>query len=428
MDFQDDDFALSAASERDNLAYGPSGIRDTHSTEDTSRQGWLTDTSDFSQRANSESPSFPSTPSAQQTPTSTPPQATLELHIVKPTIPSVRQRTAQACDKCRERKTKCSGHRPVCVRCTNRGLICQYSTREMSRIRGPIKPRTPIPLNRISPHDPLDAYFPGQGRPTPALHSRMGGCRTDAFVRPSGPSPLTLGALGQRHVSRSLQQVPTSWNEPAQPGLSELYSSTPGQQLPDKGDLDLSLNYGYTLPSQSIYRPTADPQHLASAADLHRPYLPVPEFSLQMSSFVPSGPSLRVQTFDGDRDFSSIASSSGMSTLPEQLVPHGLPSYSQDTLPFNAPYTRALPATMGAYWDINAEFENIADQLDVGETTTNYLVFDSPDSGFELELDVACPAPIVPFFADFLEDVKMGHRTSGQHARFSVLSRAFGFP
>ncbi|KAF8997148.1 hypothetical protein BDZ89DRAFT_1148675 [Hymenopellis radicata] len=48
---------------------------------------------------------------------------------------SMRQRTQQACDKCRERKTKCSGEKPVCKRCSTRGLICQYSARE-SRPRG----------------------------------------------------------------------------------------------------------------------------------------------------------------------------------------------------------------------------------------------------------------------------------------------------
>ncbi|KAF8910736.1 hypothetical protein CPB85DRAFT_676958 [Mucidula mucida] len=50
---------------------------------------------------------------------------------------SMRQRTQQACDKCRERKTKCSGEKPVCKRCSTRGLICQYSARE-SRPRGSV--------------------------------------------------------------------------------------------------------------------------------------------------------------------------------------------------------------------------------------------------------------------------------------------------
>ncbi|KAM6493618.1 hypothetical protein JOM56_009979 [Amanita muscaria] len=56
-------------------------------------------------------------------------------------LTSSRQRTPQACDKCRERKTKCSGDRPVCKRCTARGLICTYSCRE-PRSRGPSRPRT----------------------------------------------------------------------------------------------------------------------------------------------------------------------------------------------------------------------------------------------------------------------------------------------
>ncbi|ESK91419.1 c6 transcription [Moniliophthora roreri MCA 2997] len=44
-----------------------------------------------------------------------------------------RCRTAVACDKCRERKTKCSGERPVCKRCSSRGLICVYASRETKR-------------------------------------------------------------------------------------------------------------------------------------------------------------------------------------------------------------------------------------------------------------------------------------------------------
>lgn len=71
---------------------------------------------------------------------------------------SSRRRTAQACDKCRERKTKvsllseahpcplfqsvaqCSGEKPVCQRCANRGLLCEYTCRE-PRTRGPSRTR-----------------------------------------------------------------------------------------------------------------------------------------------------------------------------------------------------------------------------------------------------------------------------------------------
>ncbi|KAG6907413.1 hypothetical protein DXG01_008984 [Tephrocybe rancida] len=89
---------------------------------------------------------------------SLPPDPEQVFHGRPAATPSERQRTVQACDKCRERKTKvrdqkfereaislrlaskCSGEHPVCQRCTTRGLICQYSSRE-PRTRGPSKAR-----------------------------------------------------------------------------------------------------------------------------------------------------------------------------------------------------------------------------------------------------------------------------------------------
>ncbi|KAF5346405.1 hypothetical protein D9758_012757 [Tetrapyrgos nigripes] len=50
-----------------------------------------------------------------------------------------RLRTAQACEKCRTRKAKCSGEHPSCKRCLTRGLICQYA--KEGRVRGPNKPK-----------------------------------------------------------------------------------------------------------------------------------------------------------------------------------------------------------------------------------------------------------------------------------------------
>lgn len=115
-------------------------------------------------------------------------------------LPSVRQRTAQACDKCRERKTKCSGHRPVCLRCTNRGLVCEYSARLRLSTRSRFHPGyiRPIPDPEMqyslfnyqpvaatrSPIDPLvdmcepvptmafpgDEYQQGYGDPTVAFN------------------------------------------------------------------------------------------------------------------------------------------------------------------------------------------------------------------------------------------------------------------
>ncbi|KAI6169640.1 hypothetical protein EDD17DRAFT_22180 [Pisolithus thermaeus] len=59
-----------------------------------------------------------------------------------------RLRTAQACEKCRVRKAKCSGEHPACQRCLLRGLVCIYAPE--GRIRGPTKPKVK-PLTVVSP-------------------------------------------------------------------------------------------------------------------------------------------------------------------------------------------------------------------------------------------------------------------------------------
>ncbi|KZS89999.1 hypothetical protein SISNIDRAFT_488852 [Sistotremastrum niveocremeum HHB9708] len=57
-------------------------------------------------------------------------------------IPSHKQRINQACEKCRDRKTRCTGEKPSCNRCVNRGLSCVYATQ--SRVRGPNRHRETI--------------------------------------------------------------------------------------------------------------------------------------------------------------------------------------------------------------------------------------------------------------------------------------------
>src|SRR5258705_13671521 len=66
-------------------------------------KSWFSDTSDFSQRASSKSPSLysiPSTCSTQDFPPTPPPKHSLRLPQV-PVIPIIRHRTPQTCDKCR---------------------------------------------------------------------------------------------------------------------------------------------------------------------------------------------------------------------------------------------------------------------------------------------------------------------------------------
>lgn len=79
-------------------------------------------------------------------------------------------------------RTQCSGNRPVCVRCLNRGLLCEYSVRE-THARSVVRTR-PIP-------SPNPFQVNGSGRPTPAYHSRLGQSQTNAYDR----SPRSYGAL-----------------------------------------------------------------------------------------------------------------------------------------------------------------------------------------------------------------------------------------
>ncbi|KAA1477746.1 hypothetical protein DENSPDRAFT_844943 [Dentipellis sp. KUC8613] len=53
--------------------------------------------------------------------------------------PLQKQRAAEACQRCRERKAKCTGTRPSCARCTARGYACHYTSD--TRSTRPAKPR-----------------------------------------------------------------------------------------------------------------------------------------------------------------------------------------------------------------------------------------------------------------------------------------------
>ncbi|KAI0697468.1 hypothetical protein BC835DRAFT_1519199 [Cytidiella melzeri] len=57
------------------------------------------------------------------------------IYQIAPEHPRIR--TAQACEKCRGRKAKCSGEHPACERCRVRGLRCEYAPER--KMRGPNK-------------------------------------------------------------------------------------------------------------------------------------------------------------------------------------------------------------------------------------------------------------------------------------------------
>ncbi|KAG9219869.1 hypothetical protein CCMSSC00406_0009616 [Pleurotus cornucopiae] len=59
-----------------------------------------------------------------------------------------RLRTAQACEKCRTRKAKCSGEHPACQRCITRGLVCEYA--KEGRVRGPNRVKSKPSVSSVS--------------------------------------------------------------------------------------------------------------------------------------------------------------------------------------------------------------------------------------------------------------------------------------
>ncbi|KAI0353259.1 hypothetical protein OH77DRAFT_1522722 [Trametes cingulata] len=66
-----------------------------------------------------------------------------------------RLRTAQACEKCRIRKAKCSGDHPTCQRCLSRGLQCEYAPER--KMRGPNKHKRKSISQKRSDASPPDA-------------------------------------------------------------------------------------------------------------------------------------------------------------------------------------------------------------------------------------------------------------------------------
>lgn len=43
-------------------------------------------------------------------------------------------RVSRACENCRDQKAKCSGHRPVCHRCRDAGVGCNYGDRKKEKM------------------------------------------------------------------------------------------------------------------------------------------------------------------------------------------------------------------------------------------------------------------------------------------------------
>ncbi|TDL21988.1 hypothetical protein BD410DRAFT_803810 [Rickenella mellea] len=171
--------------------------------------------------------------------------------------PLKNQRTGQACEKCRERKAKCSGARPSCARCIARGHVCEYTTeskRPKSALRNSFSRPNLGQINKAKGHR--------RNKSTPNTGSASA----------SPPSPLAFPAAFQRRdSSSSVFSSATSPSDSAQ-SVSTSRSSSPASPPPFDPN---------GLPAIDI--PTSIPIRSKSTYETYR-HIASSEFSLPRST------------------------------------------------------------------------------------------------------------------------------------------------
>ncbi|KAH6918460.1 hypothetical protein BKA70DRAFT_1554526 [Coprinopsis sp. MPI-PUGE-AT-0042] len=174
---------------------------------------------------------------------------------VPPTISlDLRPRTAQACDKCRERKTKCSGDHPACARCLTRGLICTYSTRNprarRSGVRGVSQDREK-PRRSLSDRRASDSQ---EGSPASTSSALSGGAATphnESNIRASNGMPMGHRPPSTAHYAdsaRAYRPYPSAGTTDSRNYLGDLDASLRPRRSLDSANgspLD-SLHYSYS--------------------------------------------------------------------------------------------------------------------------------------------------------------------------------------
>lgn len=115
-----------------------------------------------------------------------------------------RLRTAQACEKCRKRKAKCSGEHPACQRCLIRGLTCIYAPE--GRVRGSQKPRI-RPLTIVPPRDSRSARRSKETPPSSNTSSSSSSSSPPSTASTSSLHPLVSVSDSEATTSSSALSV-----------------------------------------------------------------------------------------------------------------------------------------------------------------------------------------------------------------------------
>ncbi|KAJ3807398.1 hypothetical protein F5876DRAFT_79737 [Lentinula aff. lateritia] len=202
-----------------------------------------------------------------------------------------RLRTAQACEKCRTRKAKCSGEHPSCKRCSNRGLLCEYA--KEGRVRGPNKPKPKLPVVQAmtSPlvfqhqnQSPLTSEIPIR------ISSPVGVCPTRRYVSPSILPPSMSASLSSPsspcHIGCDTLYSPISSSTSSPDStVGSHYHADPNSSSGIRGDTRRLSNLrlssgGYDSDSVASNLPSACFQSMVPTVG-YRPYSRAPESLVQ---------------------------------------------------------------------------------------------------------------------------------------------------
>ncbi|KAJ3974843.1 hypothetical protein EV361DRAFT_946675 [Lentinula raphanica] len=216
-----------------------------------------------------------------------------------------RLRTAQACEKCRTRKAKCSGEHPSCKRCLNRGLVCEYA--KEGRVRGPNKPKTkPTILAEMPSPVVVPNQSPSHVELQSSISSPIPACPPRRFVSPSILPPSMSSA-----TMPSPSSPCSTGYDTLQSPISSTSTSSPDSVMGSHCYLDQN-----TRCSNRVEYPSQSTLHNRYSSDAAMSNLPETGFrhparSLPQRPYSSSQPPAAFQSSNVEKPIAQMISSSG---------------------------------------------------------------------------------------------------------------------
>ncbi|KAJ7062140.1 hypothetical protein C8F01DRAFT_1136604 [Mycena amicta] len=270
-----------------------------------------------------------------------------------------RLRTAQACEKCRTRKAKCSGEHPSCSRCLSRGLPCDYA--KEGRVRGPNKSKRDQPATdsfndkpsyarrrrtTVAGHaiEPLSTHLP-----LPLSLPRLDTSGFNLNKRLSLPPNLDTSALDRFYSPSAYGSEPPDSATTSSYTDSRRGSFDPpfGLESAAKDPLGSHSRFAPPHALDGGYSSAMDPVFPGTNAYTHGAYVPTDD----SSSFVALNPLIRRSRPGSSRSLSggsSTSSSSGRGSYddggesgPASAVSESFPLFAANPYPSSSSYPQS---------------------------------------------------------------------------------------